>query len=207
MIRIIICDDHPLINQGIQSFFSSNPEMQVIAIADSAAKLRALLPITAADVLLLDINLPDGDGIELCAEIKSNHPQLLVIGLSSLGERSIILRMLEEGAAGYLLKSAPMEEIEKAVRHVYEGGVYLGASVQNNLVSQKKTLSVHIPPLTKREKEVLNYLSQGLSSVQIGENMFLSPLTVDTHRRNLLQKFDVTKTVSLLQKAKDNGIL
>lgn len=207
MIRIMICDDHPIINQGIQSFFSSNDAMRIVASAHSAAELWELLPVSEADVLLLDINLPDGDGLEMCSEIKKSYPALHIIGLSSLGERSIILRMLQEGASGYLLKSAPMEEIEKAVLHVYEGGVYLGANAQTNLVSQEKESSEEIPLITKREKEVLNYLSQGLSSVQIAEKMFVSPLTVDTHRRNLMQKFDVTKTVNLLRKAKDGGLI
>ena len=166
-----------------------------------------VLSVTDADVLLLDIQLPDGNGIDLCAEVKQAYPELKILGLSNLDDRNIILRMLNQGASGYLLKSAPMEEIEKAILHIYDGGVYLGQHAQNSLVLLKNNLSGEIPLVTRREKEVLHYLSQGLSSVEIAEKMFVSPLTVDTHRRNLLQKFNVSKTVNLLQKAKDLGII
>ncbi len=207
MIRTVICDDHPLITQGLKSYIDLNRQIQIVASAASAKELRDVLSVTDADVLLLDIQLPDGNGIDLCAEIKQAYPELKILGLSNLDDRNIILRMLNQGASGYLLKSAPMEEIEKAILHIYEGGVYLGQHAQNSLVLLKNNLSGEIPPVTRREKEVLHYLSQGLSSVEIAEKMFVSPLTVDTHRRNLLQKFNVSKTVNLLQKAKDLGII
>ena len=207
MIRTVICDDHPLITQGLKSYIDLNRQIQIVASAASAKELRDVLSVTDADVLLLDIQLPDGNGIDLCAEIKQTYPELKILGLSNLDDRNIILRMLNQGASGYLLKSAPMEEIEKAILHIYDGGVYLGQHAQNSLVLLKNNLSGEIPPVTRREKEVLHYLSQGLSSVEIAEKMFVSPLTVDTHRRNLLQKFNVSKTVNLLQKAKDLGII
>lgn len=207
MIRTVICDDHPLITQGLKSYIDLNRQIQIVASAASAKELRDVLSVTDADVLLLDIQLPDGNGIDLCAEIKQAYPELKILGLSNLDDRNIILRMLNQGASGYLLKSAPMEEIEKAILHIYDGGVYLGQHAQNSLVLLKNNLSGEIPLVTRREKEVLHYLSQGLSSVEIAEKMFVSPLTVDTHRRNLLQKFNVSKTVNLLQKAKDLGII
>ena len=207
MIRTVICDDHPLITQGLKSYIDLNRQIQIVASAASAKELRDVLSVTDADVLLLDIQLPDGNGIDLCAEVKQAYPELKILGLSNLDDRNIILRMLNQGASGYLLKSAPMEEIEKAILHIYEGGVYLGQHAQNSLVLLKNNLSGEIPLVTRREKEVLHYLSQGLSSVEIAEKMFVSPLTVDTHRRNLLQKFNVSKTVNLLQKAKDLGII
>ena len=207
MIRTVICDDQPLITQGLKSYIDLNRQIQIVASAASAKELRDVLSVTDADVLLLDIQLPDGNGIDLCAEIKQAYPELKILGLSNLDDRNIILRMLNQGASGYLLKSAPMEEIEKAILHIYDGGVYLGQHAQNSLVLLKNNLSGEIPLVTRREKEVLHYLSQGLSSVEIAEKMFVSPLTVDTHRRNLLQKFNVSKTVNLLQKAKDLGII
>ncbi|WP_436415078.1 response regulator transcription factor [Petrimonas sp.] len=207
MIRTVICDDHPLITQGLKSYIDLNRQIQIVASAASAKELRDVLSVTDADVLLLDIQLPDGNGIDLCAEVKQAYPELKILGLSNLDDRNIILRMLNQGASGYLLKSAPMEEIEKAILHIYDGGVYLGQHAQNSLVLLKNNLSGEIPLVTRREKEVLHYLSQGLSSVEIAEKMFVSPLTVDTHRRNLLQKFNVSKTVNLLQKAKDLGII
>lgn len=207
MIRTVICDDHPLITQGLKSYIASHELIEIVASAASARELRELLPATKTDVLLLDIQLPDGSGVELCGEVKRQYPHIQILGLSNLDDRNVILRMLNEGASGYVLKSAPMEEIVKAILHIYDGGVYLGEHAQKSFASAKPDLSEEIPPVTRREKEVLRYLSQGLSSTEIAEKMFVSPLTVDTHRRNLLQKFNVNKTVNLLQKAKDAGIL
>lgn len=207
MIRTVICDDHPLITQGLKSYIASHEQIEIVASAASAQELRELLPATQTDVLLLDIQLPDSSGIDLCGEIKRQYPHIQILGLSNLDDRNVILRMLNKGASGYVLKSAPMEEIVKAILHIYDGGVYLGEHAQKSFASAKPDLSEEIPPVTRREKEVLRYLSQGLSSTEIAEKMFVSPLTVDTHRRNLLQKFNVNKTVNLLQKAKDAGIL
>ncbi len=207
MIRTVICDDHPLITEGLKSYIASHEQIEIVASAALAQELRELLPATQTDVLLLDIQLPDGSGINLCGEVKRQYPHIQILGLSNLDDRNVILRMLNEGASGYVLKSAPMEEIVTAILHIYDGGVYLGTHAQKSFASAKPDLLEEIPPVTRREKEVLRYLSQGLSSAEIAEKMFVSPLTVDTHRRNLLQKFNVNKTVNLLQKAKDAGIL
>lgn len=203
MIKVVICDDHPLINQGLKSYLDLHAEIQVVAIASSVNELRGLLS-NEIDVVLLDIQLPDGNGMDMCKEIKRQFTDIKVLGLSNLEGNHIILSMIERGASGYLLKSSPMEDIEKAILHIYDGGLYLDKEVQSSLISSK-TNREDIPKVTRREKEVLHYLAQGMSSVQIAEKIFVSPLTVDAHRRNLLQKFNVNKTVALLRKAKDLG--
>ena len=206
MIRTVICDDHPLITQGLTSYLAAYDTIEIISLASTAKDLRELIANVEVDVLLLDIQLPDGNGIDLCAEIKEANPNLQILALSNLDDRNVILRMLNAGASGYLLKSAAMEEIVKAINHIHEGGIYLDLNAQKSLGSSKVNLSEEFPPITRREKEVLKYLSEGLSSVQIAEIMFVSPFTVDTHRRNLMQKFNVNKTVNLLQKIKDLGL-
>ena len=207
MIRTVICDDHPLITQGLKSYIEAHSEIEVVASAASANELWQVLSDTEADVLLLDIQLPDGSGVDLCPQVKQKYPHIQILGLSNIDDRNVILRMINGGASGYVLKSAPMEEIEKAIVHIFEGGVYLGSHAQKSLVTSSASVDEEIPPVTRREKEVLRYLAQGLSSVEIAEKMFVCPLTVDSHRRNMLQKFIVNKTVNLLQKAKDAVIL
>ena len=207
MIRTVICDDHPVITQGLTSYLFEHEQIEVIGAAASAQNLRELLPVAETDVLLLEIQLTDGSGIEVCGEVKRNYTYIQILGLSNLDDRNGILRKLNEGASGYVLKSAPMEEIVKAILNIYDGGVYLGEHAQKSFASSKPDVSEEIPPVTRREKEVLRYLAQGLSSTEIAEKKFVSPLTVDTHRRNLLQKFNVNKTVNLLQKAKDVGLI
>lgn len=207
MIRTVICDDHPLITQGLTSYLASHKSIEIIATASSSEELLSLLDAVQPDVLLLDIQLPDGSGLDLCGQIKLQYPNIHILGLSNLDDRQIILQMLSQGASGYVLKSAPIEEIEQAILHIASAGVYIGTGAQKTLANTSITPQEEIPQITRREKEVLNYLSKGLSSVQIAELMFVSPLTVDVHRRNLLQKFKVNKTVNLLQKVKDLNLL
>ncbi|WP_099367506.1 response regulator [Sphingobacterium sp. 1.A.4] len=207
MIRTIICDDHPLITQGLSSYLLPHEEIKVLAAAASLTELRNLLKVLEADVLLLDIQLPDGNGLVVCSEIKQAYPDLLILGLSNLDDRNMMLQMLQHGASGYLLKSAPMEEIVRAITNIAAGGIYIGEAAQKVMAISKVNPKEEIPALTRREKEVINYLAQGLSSVQMAELLFVSPATVDTHRRNLLQKFNVNKTVNLLQKVKDLGLM
>ena len=206
-IKIIICDDHPLIKEGLQSFIAQKSDMDIVATAGGLQELNEVLETVSADILLLDVNLPDGNGVDICIDVKKRFPEMSVLGLSNFNERSVIIRMLNNGASGYLLKSASVHEIEQAIRHIYEGGVYFGKEAQNTLSALTKKESAEVPPITKREKEVLQYLNEGLTSAQIADSMYISPLTVDSHRKNLLQKFNVSKTINLLQKAQELGML
>ncbi|WP_165438741.1 response regulator [Albibacterium indicum] len=206
-IRIIICDDHPLITEGIHSFIVQKSDMEVVATAKSGGELMSILSDDIADVLLLDVNLPDDNGIDLCVQVKKMYPDIKILGLSNFNERSVIVRMLNNGASGYLVKSESVQVVEQAIRHIYDGGVYFGKEAQKTLNSLTKKELLEIPPITKREKEVLQYLDAGLSSPMIAEKMFISSLTVDSHRKNLLRKFDVSKTINLVQKAKEMGII
>lgn len=206
-IEIIVCDDHPLITEGLVSFIHRKNNMVIKATASTISELRELLKKTSADILLLDISLPDGSGMDMCAEVKKLYPEMKILGLSNFDERSIILRMINNGASGYLLKSASIAEIERAIKHIYDGGIYFGKETQSIISSITGKEILVIPPLTQREKEVLHYLADGMTSPQIGEKMFISSVTVDSHRKNLMQKFEVSKTVNLIRKAKDAGYL
>ena len=126
MIKIIICDDHPLITEGLKSFIENRDEMQIIATATSAAELWQVLEENETDVLILDISLPDGNGVDICAEVKKMYPHIKVIALSNHDERSFIVRMLGNKASGYLIKSTSIGELEKAIKEVYRGGIYFG---------------------------------------------------------------------------------
>jgi len=206
-IRIIICDDHPLITEGIHSFITQKEDLEVVDTAGSASELMNILSEKSADILLLDVNLPDENGIEVCMEVKKKYPSIRILGLSNFNERSVIVRMINNGASGYLVKSESVDIVEQAIRHIYEGGVYFGKEAQHTLTSLTRTELMELPPITKREKEVLQYLDQGLTSPMIAERMYISSLTVDSHRKNLLRKFNVSKTISLLQKAKEMRVI
>ena len=206
-IEIILCDDHPLIAEGLLSFVEQQPLMKIKATAASATELMEVLQKVTADILLLDINLPDGSGLDLCLQIKKDYPDMKILALSNLNQRSIILRMLHHGASGYLLKSAPTKEIEQAIYQIHEGGVYFGKETQRILSSFTDKELNEVPSVTRREKEVLAYLSEGLTTPQIAKKMYISALTVYSHRKSLMKKFDSNKTVNLIQKAKEAGVI
>ncbi|MFA5649782.1 MAG: response regulator transcription factor [Proteiniphilum sp.] len=206
-IEIIICDDHPLIAEGLLSFVEQQPLMEIKAIATSASGLMETLETVSADILLLDINLPDESGLDLCLKIRKEYPEMKILALSNLNQRSIILRMLHHGASGYLLKSAPTKEIEQAIYQIHEGGVYFGKETQRILSSFTDKELNEVPSVTRREKEVLSYLAEGLTTPEIARKMYISTLTVDSHRKSLMKKFDSNKTVNLVQKAKEAGVI
>lgn len=205
-IKIIICDDHPFISEGLQGFLNRQENMELSASASHLEELFEILKNHKADILILDINLPDGNGIDACKTIKEQYPELKIIVLSNHDERSVILQMIQNGASSYILKSSSVEELSQAINEVYTNGFSFNLKTQE-IISTFEKQSSKIPPVTKREKEVLQYLSEGLSTSEIAEKMFLSPQTVSTYRKSLLQKFSEHKTVSLLFKAKEIGLL
>jgi DNA-binding NarL/FixJ family response regulator len=151
------------------------------------------------DLVLLDINLPDISGIDLCRKITKDFPGVKVLGISTFGERSYISRMIENGASGYLIKNASAAEIQEAIETVMAGKLYLSVSIETLLKS--KNNYAEIPALTKREKEILSLISEGYTTNQMAEKLFISPLTVESHRKNLLTKLNVNNTASLIRLA------
>lgn len=207
VIRIVICDDHPLITKGLQSYIKNKKGFEVVATASSAEELLHVLAQIEVDVLLLDINLPDSNGIDLCRAVKNQYPKTQIIGLSNFNEHSIVTRMMANGASGYVVKSSPLDVLLHGIEEVHAGNVYFSKEVQNILASLFTDTTHELPPVTRREQEVLKYLEQGLTSAEIGENMFISSQTVNSHRKSLMQKFGVNKTINLVQEAKRLGFL
>ena len=156
------------------------------------------------DIALLDINLPDINGIELCVRIKKEFPEVKTIALTTYSQRSYINKMMQAGASGYLLKNATKAEILEAIQEVYEGGIYLKVK-DNGAISLNNTSP--IPGLTPREKEVLGLIAEGLTNAQIAEKLFVSVLTVNSHRKNLLNKFEVNNTAMLIKQAVVAGLV
>ena len=206
-IKIIICDDHPLIIAGISNFLKDKENMEMLGEATSREELFSLMEENAADIVILDINLKHENGVEICGEITSKFPNTKVIGLSNLDDQETIVNMLNNGAYGYLVKNAPLSEIETAIRSIHNGDMHLGREAQLALTQFSKIQSQTIPPTTMREKDVLRWLAEGLTSAEIGEKLFISPQTVDSHRKNLMKKFEVNKTVNLVASAKKYGLI
>jgi DNA-binding NarL/FixJ family response regulator len=208
MLSVLIIDDHPLIVAGMQKMLATMEDIQIAGAAGSAMEAIKILKSVPVDIALLDINLPDISGIELCKKIKKEFPAVKVLGISTYCDRSYVSRMIENGALGYLAKSADAEEIVRAIRMASKGQLYLSLSTEQLLRSPDNlTTPGVLPALTRREKEVLQLIGEGFTNPQIAERLFISPLTVDSHRKNLLTKLNVNNTAALIRLAMEQGLL
>lgn len=202
MIQVFIVDDHPLITEGLKSLLNDCDDIRVVGTASNAIDALDALKKQPVDIAFLDINLPDISGVELCKKIRDKLPHIKCIALTTSNERSHVSRMMQNGAMGYLIKSSPKDELVKAIRQVYLGGYYMNVNVQETTPSSVKTTF-----LTRREKEVLGLISEGMTNNEIAEKLFVSPATVKTHRENLLMKFEVANTAALIKLAAQQGLL
>jgi DNA-binding NarL/FixJ family response regulator len=211
MTKILIVDDHPLVIDGIKTMLKDETYLHIEAAAKNSKDALAFLATdTTIDVILLDINLPDIDGLRLCEMIREKNKTVKILGLTYVNEAGIITQLIKKGANGYLLKNMEREELIEAINQVMDGMIYLSKSANDKILQQLKNYEFpnnSIPALTRREKEILELLAEGLTSHEIGSRLFLSNYTVDTHRKNMLQKFNVHNTTALLNVVRELKIL
>lgn len=195
--KVFIVDDHYMIIEGIRSLLSHETDIELIGHAMTATSCMAFLQNALPDVILMDINLPDRNGIDLCKEVRTKYPAVRIIGLSTFSQQSMVEKMLENGALGYVLKNGTREELLEGIAACMRGEKYLSGEIA--LAIQKNAAGR--PVLTRREKEVLSLIAEGLTNNEVAEKLFISPATVDTHRKNLLSKFDARNTATLIRLA------
>lgn len=203
-IRIILADDHQIIRDGLKMIFSNNKELEIVSEASDGEQLMEILETETCDVLLLDISMPKLTGLESLVLIKENNPNLKVLMLTMHEEPEYVLKAFKNGADGYLLKNADHLEIISAIKTLYEGKKYFNSTVANIIVDSLNKAPEATKPevhLTLREKEVLKLVSNGLSNKLIADELSISQRTVETHRNNLIKKFDVFNTAELIKKA------
>lgn len=198
-IKLAIVDDHPLVIEGLKSLVKSYEYIRVVGSFASGQGILDFLEHSKVDIVLLDINLPDMNGIEVCEAIRKGYQSVDVIGLSTYGERSIVNQMIAKGAKGYLLKNVTESELIQAIKKVYRGSHYYGNEVQQAMADTIFHTLGEIPRLTKREKQVLKLIVSGKTSSEIAQDLYISQLTVETHRRNLMKKMNATNTASLVR--------
>lgn len=202
--KVFIVDDHYMVIEGIRSLLQNDKEIEWMGHASNAASCMAFIKTNQPDVILMDINLPDKSGIDLCKEVRSTYPHVFVIGLSTFNQLSFIEKMLEYGASGYLLKNADRSEIIQAIDAVMHGKQYLSADASQVV---KHAHNDNNTMLTRREKEVLALIAEGLTNQEIANQIFVSVSTVDTHRKNLLQKLNAKNTAALVKLAMDQRLI
>lgn len=212
-IKILIADDHKIFREGLAELLGKEKHLKVVAGVGSGAEVHQVMQDQEVDLILMDIDMGETNGIEITAEIKKIYPEVKVLTLSMHGEKNYILKMLEAGANGYILKNAGKEEMVNAIQTAAEGNTYFSSQVSAKLLehlsnpggaSKKKQEDT---PLTDREIEVLILISEEYSNPEIAEKLFISVRTVDTHRRNLLDKLGVKNTAGLVKYAIQKGLL
>lgn len=206
-VNIVIVDDHPIVIQGLKMMLESEKYFVIAATFVDGGGLLSYLKTNTPDIILLDITLPDTNGIELCREIKKTAADTSIIMLSNRSERSIIMQCIQNGASGYLLKNASVDELTSSIREVLSGNIVFSKEVREIINKPSQTELAGIPRLTKRETEILKLLTQGKTSINIAEALYLSPLTVDTHRKNIIQKFKVKNVAELINVALQNNLI
>lgn len=198
-IKIMIVDDHPMVQEGLRAMMNQIKFVDLTGIANNAFEALEKIKKNPPELVLTDINMPEINGIELTVKIKKEFPDIKIIGMSTFNERNYITQMIASGADGFLVKNASEEEIKKAILSVSEGKMYL--SVDVNLSTNEKTELKKIPIITSREREVLELIAEGLTNQQIAEKIFISPYTVDSHRKSLLTKLNAHNTANLIKQA------
>ncbi len=207
--RIIITDDHQLFRNGLKILLNSFPEFEVAGEASNGREFLELLKSVQADIALMDINMPEMDGIEATRKGIRMNPSLSVIALSMYGEEEYYYKMVDAGARGFLLKDSDISEVKEAILTVVKGGSYFSQELLYHVIQkikhrEQETKSAN---LSKREKEILVKICEGLSNQEIAEALFISKRTVDKHRANLLGKTSSKNTASLILFAIKNKLI
>ncbi|MEC5167383.1 DNA-binding NarL/FixJ family response regulator [Flavobacterium sp. PL11] len=210
MIKIAITDDHPIVIEGIKMMLKSNKD---IVIDQSFKNLNEMFDGLNEDIriLLLDINLPDGNGIIACKELLSRFPNLKIIALTNYEDISFIKQIIKNGALGYLLKNTSKNELIEAIKTVLNGELFLQKNIRDLLLNESfgkaSTSSFFIPKLTIREKEILELIIKEYTTEEMATKLFLSAKTVESHRSNLIQKLGVKNSAGLVRVAFEKGLI
>lgn len=204
MIDVQILDDHKLLAEGLIRSINESRIAKITEVYYNLHACRKGISEKSPDILLLDIILPDGNGIEYCKELKTSHPEIKIIMLSSVEEASIVKRCMYNGASGYILKNIISENLLEAIRKVYYNEIYISEEFEKQMNNNNFDDVIW---LTKREKEVLELIAKGYSNPKIAEKLFLSPQTVKGYRKDLLTKFEVNNSVTLVKKAIEQKII
>jgi len=209
MIRLVIADDHPIIINGIKTLFEKERDIELINEVNNGVELLKLLEDTEVDVVLMDINMPEMNGVDASKLIKNSHPNTKVLAFSQYNEKRFVKRMLKCGASGYLLKNSPASEIIMAIKMVHKGGMYLSEELPNIFDERKKPVRSDslFPDISTRELDVLKLICDGLNTQEIADKLFISKHTVETHRANLLLKVGTKNTAGLVKWAVENEIV
>jgi len=203
-IKVILVDDHKIFRDGFRLLLQSFSYVEVIGEASNGSELLSMLDSHSPDIIFMDINMPHVDGVEASQQALERFPDLKIIALTTFLDDDYLEQMLMAGVEGYMLKSAEIEEFEKAILKVNAGGNYFSDEIvallsdKLNTLRKRKKQQSELPKFTDRESEVLALICKGFGNKQIAENTFLSPKTIEKHKSSLFQKTGTYNTVNLV---------
>lgn len=200
-IRILLADDHPLFIEGLMLMLGKEPDFELCGVANNGREVLDMLPNILPDLILLDINMPKMNGLETIKYIKQSYPAVKTVMLSGYFDDAIIKEAKAKGANGYLLKSSNKEELIQTIRMVYSGSSFTtpihDGDASGQFIANDKFLQQF--NLTRREKEIMQLIKQGMTNQEIAQNLHLSVYTVETHRKNIMQKLKLNSPGALMK--------
>ncbi|UCF89755.1 MAG: response regulator transcription factor [Desulfobacterales bacterium] len=210
-VRILLVDDHKIMRDGLRGLLEEQSGMEVVAEAENGRKALRLAHELKPDVVIMDIGMPEMNGLDATRQIKADCPGIKVIALSMHSQRQFVVGMIKAGVAGYLLKDCAFEELTRAIRTVVDNQIYLSPQIAGTVIEDyTQRLSAEClsdsPVLTPREREVLQLVAEGRMTRQIANCLHVSVKTVETHRRNIMEKLNVYSTAELTKFAIREGL-
>lgn len=211
MIRIMIVDDHQIMRDGLKQMLTEETGFIIAGEATNGREAIEKVADLRPDVILMDVGMPVVDGIEATARIHALLPDVKILALTMLNQGSFVQLMLRNGAHGYLLKDTSREELVLAIREVYVGRRYLGHQTKDllleNLIRQQAASRSYLPSLTRREKEVLKLITQGMSDMEIANQLKVGAATIESHRKNLRSKLGARNSAEIVRIAMERGLV
>ncbi len=206
--RIILCDDHAIFRKGLRATLETEASIDIVAEAENGLECLDFVSVYQPDVVFLDINMPEMDGIECLKHIREKHPQTKVIALTQYDEKRFVKQMLKFGANGYVLKSTSRKEMLTAIHRVMSGKTYLAEEAESQMLGLEVENEPNklFPQLSEREKQIIKLLCNEFSTKQIAEEIHLSTHTVESHRSNIFKKLGVSNIAGLVRWAVNNGM-
>ena len=210
-IRILLADDHQIMRDGLRAILASEESFEIVGEAENGREAAALARTLVPDVIIMDIGMPDLNGVEATRQIKADNPGVKVIALSMYADRGYVLGILEAGASGYVLKTGAYDEVHRAVKAVAQGKKYLSPDITQMVVdAQVRAPSQRGPSaqtsLGPREREIVQLLAEGHTSPEIAKRLHISTRTVETHRRNIMKKLDLHSVADITKYAIREGL-
>lgn len=210
-IKILIADDHKIVREGLRLLIERQKNMEVVGEAENGRQAAKFAKELHPDLVIMDVAMPDSNGVESTNYIKNDYPNIKVLALSMHSDKMFVIRMLKAGASGYLLKECAFEELANAIHTVMEDNIYLSPQIAHIIVDDWihnpiKTEPDELTSLSSREKEVLQLLAEGKSTQEIASLLYLSVKTIDSHRRNVMIKLDAKSIAELTKIAIRQGL-